>query len=238
LWRHVVGHLDGVETLAIDLPGHGSSGSIPAGATLSWMAEQVVGRIMTAFEGPVTVVGLSMGGGVAQLIALDHPELVESMVLVSTSPVFPAATRQRFIDRAVRAERDGMAAVVDETVPRWFTTDWMAGHPDEVERTAATDLATDPVAFARASRLNAERDLLDRLGEIRIPVLFVGGLEDPADPDRAARQYADRLADLRIEMMPGVSHLVPVQAPEAFLAILRSFLEHRPTPPSESEVKP
>ncbi|HYH94058.1 MAG TPA: alpha/beta fold hydrolase [Candidatus Saccharimonadales bacterium] len=224
LWRHVTGSLDGVRALVVDLPGHGRSGPIPDDASIGWMADRVAETIAAQGHPPVTLVGLSMGGGVAQVLALEHPELVRALVLVSTSPVFPAATRQRFLDRADLAEREGMGAVVDATVPRWFTPDWMAAHPDEVERTRDTVLATDPVSFARASRLNAARDVLERLGELRLPVLFVGGREDPADPSRAAAQYAERLQDVRIELLPGASHLVPVEAPERFTAALLAFL--------------
>jgi pimeloyl-ACP methyl ester carboxylesterase len=172
-----------------------------------------------------------MGGGIAQQLVLDAPDRVEALVLVSTSPVFPPATRERFLTRAARAERDGMAAVVDETVPRWFTPEWAAAHPDEVERTRATVLATDPVSFARASRANAERDLLDRLPTIRQPVLFVAGLEDPADARRAAMQYVAGLQDVAIHLLPGVSHLVPVEAPDRLRRIVAGFLGglERPT---------
>jgi len=115
--------------------------------------------------------------------------------------------------------------VVDETVPRWFTSEWMRAHPEEVQRTNATVLGTDPVSFARASRLNAERDVLDRLSEVSVPVLFVGGLDDPADPRRAAAEYVDRLPDVTVELLPGVSHLIPVEAPDRFLPLIRAFLD-------------
>ena len=172
-----------------------------------------------------TLVGLSMGGGVAQYVAIASPGLLRGLVLVSTSPVHPEPTRRRFLDRAETAEREGMAAVVDATVPRWFTPDWAAAHPDEMEATRRTVLATDPVQFARASRANAARDCVDGLASIDCPVLFVGGLDDPADPERAVAIYRREIRDLTVELLPGVSHLVPVEAADRFGTILEAFLD-------------
>lgn len=171
------------------------------------------------------LVGLSMGGGVAQTLAIAHPERVRALALVSTSSEFPESTRQRFVSRAEVAERHGMGAVVDATVPRWFTEDFTRRHPEEVERTRRTVLAIAPDAFAAASRANSLRNLTARLGEIRCPVLFVGGAEDPADPARALAIYRREIGDVRAHLIPDASHLVPVEAPDEFNALLLRFLE-------------
>jgi 3-oxoadipate enol-lactonase len=225
LWRRIVPRLsDRYETIAVDLPGHGRSGPIPEGAPIEWFAQEILGLVDRLALGPIVLAGLSMGGGIAQYVAIATPQALRGLVLVSTSPVHPESTRRRFLDRAALAERDGMAGVVDATVPRWFTPAWLAGHPDEVELTRRTVLATDPAQFARASRANADRDCTAGLEAIDCPVLFVGGLDDPADPARAAAIYERELGDVTIELLPGLSHLLPVEAPERFGPILEAFL--------------
>jgi 3-oxoadipate enol-lactonase len=226
LWRRVAPVLASrYDTIAVDMPGHGRSGPIPVGAPIDWIAAEIAGLIETLrLERPV-LAGVSMGGGVAQYVAIASPGLLRGLVLVSTSPVFLDATRQRFLDRATVAERDGMAAVVDTTVARWFTPAWAAAHPDEVEATRRTVLATDPIQFARASRANADRDASPKLAEIDCPVLFVAGMDDPAGPERAAGIYRSTIEDLTVELLPGVSHLLPIEAPERFIAVLDAFLE-------------
>lgn len=234
LWRHQRPALaERHDVVAIDLPGHGASPPISGRTTLADMADAVAAIIEGLSLIRPVVVGLSMGGGVAQALAVARPDLVRALVLVSTSSEFPPATRERFLRRAERAERDGMAAVVEETVPRWFTPEFSAEHPDEVARTRATVLATDPSSFAVASRANAERHLTSRLSSISCPVLFVGGLRDPADPERALQIYRREIPALRWHLLPEASHLVPVEQPEALTTILTTFLadlgeDHQP----------
>lgn len=213
------------ETIAVDLPGHGRSGPIPDGAPIDWFADEVLGLIDGLGLTEPVLAGLSMGGGVAQYVAIAASGRLRGLVLVSTSPVFPEQTVRRFTERADLAERDGMAAVVEATVPRWFTPTFAAAHPDEVAATRETVLATDPVQFARASRANAARDCVDRLASIDCPVLFVGGLDDPADPERAAAIYRREVSDLTVELLPGASHLVPIEMPKRFATILEAFLD-------------
>lgn len=191
---------------------------------IEWFADEVRGLIeRLSLDRPI-LAGLSMGGGIAQYVAIGSPGLVRALVLVSTSPVHPEATRHRFLDRAARAERDGMASVIDVTVPRWFSTPFALAHPEEVEATEATVRAADPAQFARASRANAARDCVAGLGSIDCPVLFVGGLDDPADPMRSVSIYQRELRDLTVELQPAASHLVPVEAPEWFAGALLRFL--------------
>jgi len=231
LWRHVVPVLARRHrVVAVDLPGHGASDGVPEGASIEWFAT-VISRFMdrAALQDAV-VVGLSMGGGVAQYIALDPNISLRGLVLVSTSPVFPEATRGRFLARADLAERGGMASVLDATVSRWFTPAFEAANAAEVELTRSTVRLTDPIGFARASRANADRDGTDRLATIRCPVLFIAGRDDPADPRRAEAIYRQHIERLKVHMLPDVSHLLPVEAPERFLGELEAFLDALPVP--------
>jgi 3-oxoadipate enol-lactonase len=225
LWRHQLGELAAsYRVIAFDLRGHGRSPISGGAFTLSDLAEDVRFAMDELGVGRAVIVGLSMGGGVAQTLAIEHPDLVIGLGLVSTSSEFSDETRDRLVSRAAVAERDGMEAIVDATVPRWFTPRFTEFHPDEVELTRRSVLAMDPAAFAAASRANSVRDLTARLGRIRCPVLFVGGSDDPARPQRALDIYRRTLPDLRAEIVKETSHLVPVEAPDRFNLILLTFL--------------
>lgn len=226
LWRHQLGPLSRRHRLiAVDLRGHGRSRYDGSDYSLEDAADDVRSTMAEAGIERAVVIGLSMGGGVAQMLALTHPECVRALVLVSTSSEFPMATRERFLTRAAHAEAEGMAAVVDATVPRWFTPAFADAHPEEVERTRRSVLDIDPRAFAAASRANAIRDLTRQLRSITCPVAFVGGADDPARPNRALEIYRRELPDLRTaEILDGASHLVPVEAPDRFNDLVLRFL--------------
>jgi 3-oxoadipate enol-lactonase len=207
----------------VDLPGHGASGPIPEGASIAWFADEIVAALADLDVRDCVLMGLSMGGGVAQYVALAAPNLVRALVLVSTSPVFDEATRARFADRATRAEAEGMAPLVDLALRRWFTPPFLDGHPAEIDKTRDAVLRTDPVNFARASHANANRDSLDRLSDITCPVLLVAGADDPANAG-AEGLFREHLPQLQVAVLKQASHLLPVEAPDRFLAELEPFL--------------
>jgi 3-oxoadipate enol-lactonase len=221
LWRHQLPVLaERWRVLAIDLRGHGRSAKRPLPSSVGRLAEDIVDVLDALGIERAAVIGLSMGGGVAQAVALARPDRVAALGLVSTSPTFPASTRQRFLQRAEIAEREGIAGLVDAMVARWFTPAFAAEHPGIVEETRLTVAANDPLAFAAACRVNASRDWVGRLGEIEVPVLFVGGSDDPAEPGAAAGLYRRHLPDVRVELVDGASHLLPLERPDVLAAHL------------------
>jgi pimeloyl-ACP methyl ester carboxylesterase len=229
LWRYQVPVLsERYRVITVDHYGHGRTPPWPGELTTAIMADGVARLIARLGIAPATVVGLSMGGGVAQVLALRAPRLVRALVLVSTGSEFSPATRERFHRRADQAEREGMSAVLDTTVPRWFTERFMTAHPDEVAHTRRTVLANDPAAFAAASRANAMRGWTERLGEIDCPLLFIGGAADPADAAASGARYREALPRATVQVWPGLSHLVPVEAPARFNEALLAFLDGLP----------
>jgi pimeloyl-ACP methyl ester carboxylesterase len=225
LWQHVAPALAERSTVvSIDHYAHGRS-PVPAGQlTTAVMADGVGQLIERLAMGPAVVIGLSMGGGVAQVLALRRPDLVRALGLVSTSSAFKPANRERFRARGEKALREGMAAVIDETVPRWFTADWPAANPEAYQAVVDTVLANPPERFAAASHANAERDWTDRLGEIRCPVLFVGGEQDPMGIEPVAASFREHIPGTRTVIVPAVSHLIPIQKPAELNAILLDWL--------------
>jgi 3-oxoadipate enol-lactonase len=225
LWQHVAPALaDRYTVVAVDHYAHGRS-PLPEGElTTAVMADGVAQLIERLGLGPAVVIGLSMGGGVAQVLALRRPDLVRALGLVSTSSEFKPANRERFLKRGEKAVREGMSSVIEETVPRWFTAEWPAANPDAYRSVVETVLANPPERFAAASQANAERNWTDRLGEIRCPVLFVGGEQDPMGIEGVAASFRQHIPDARTEIVPAVSHLIPIQKPAELNAILLDWL--------------
>jgi 3-oxoadipate enol-lactonase len=110
--------------LRLDLRGHGRSRSTAPALTLADYADDVY-RVMEALTfGPAAVIGFSFGGMIAQVLALSHPELVGALVVSACPSTLSDEGRQMMKERAARAEREGIAAALDETMRRWFTEEF------------------------------------------------------------------------------------------------------------------
>ena len=225
LWRHVAPELArGYRVLALDTRGHGASES---GGT-EWTMQTLIDDVLTVADAAgadrFAMVGLSMGGGIAQGVALAAPERVWLLGLVSTSAVFSQTTRARFLERAAAAEREGMAPVTEASVARWFTPDFAAAHPDVIEWTRDTVRRNDRAVFARASWVNATRDWSARLGEIHCPVIYMAGRDDPADVAGNLALYERAIPHLEAHVLENASHLIPVEHPETCARLLGEAL--------------
>jgi len=226
LWKYQVPAVaNRYQAITLDLRGHGQTDKPPGPYSVPMFAEDLLALLDSLQIEQAVLVGLSMGGGTVQTCALAHPERVRALGLISTSSEFPAATRERFYRLADAAERDGMAPLAEGLVASWFAPAFRERDPAEFERNVRTTLTTDPRAFAASARANAVRNWTDQLDRITCPSLFVGGELDAADPVRNGDVYRRHIKDLEAHILPGVSHLLPLEAPEEFNRILLAFLD-------------
>jgi pimeloyl-ACP methyl ester carboxylesterase len=208
--------------------GRSYSGPLEGGCTTELLADDVVALLDLLGIEEATLVGLSMGGGVAQMCALRHRERVAALVLVSTSPRFSESTRARMRGEADRIEVAGIRPEEARTMTaRWFSPAFAEAHPEAVAAVCAGVLAYAPDVLAARSRANAERDFTARLPEITCPVLFVAGADDPMGPSTHANTYQLGLHDLEVRLIEGSSHLVPVEAADEFNRLLADFVSRK-----------
>ncbi len=224
--------------LAPDLPGHGGTPELPEpttgayGAWLrAWLDEVGLGR--------ANFVGLSLGGALALAYALDHPERVERLVLVASYGLAPRVpchallrwlVRSRFLGLlASRGLRRGIALQLGL---RMLVGEARAVGPELLADVQSAVQRTRPDLFWRWLRTELEPGrvrtcFLDRLGELRCPVLLVHGDRDRLVPLRWAREAARRIPDAELVVLRGCGHWPPRERPEAVGALLEAFLAGR-----------
>lgn len=209
--------------LAIDFPGFGESGPPPSGLTLGAVADGIVELLQSLSVATAAFVGLSMGGYLLLELLSRAPDLASRLLLADTraGPDSPegAAGRERF---AARAEREGVAWVAGEMIPRLLRP-----NPEpEVRRAVAhlIDQAT-PAGVAAAQRAMATRaDHRRTLESLRMPALVLAGSQDALTPPDESIRMAESLPDARLEILPGAGHLSNLDAPDAFTRALVSFV--------------
>lgn len=212
-------------TVTFDSRGVGQSTLGECEYTVELLADDVAGLLDHLGVERACLAGISMGGGVAQMCALRHPDRVDSLVLVSTSSEFAPATRTRMRDEAAEIEKHGVdTPMLDAMVSRWFSPSFACDNQHVVDDVRSAILRIDPHILALRSWANAERDFTTRLSEITCPVLYVGGEADPMDPARHARRYRRELADLTVRLVPNASHYVPVEAAGECSTLLADFI--------------
>lgn len=208
------------KVVSIDLAGHGRSPSAPAGYGLADYADDVA-QVLQGLGPPVTVVGLSFGGMIAQVLAIRHAGLVERLVLCGCPCTFDASVRPVLAARGTAAEEGGMEAVAEPTLARWFTPAYLsAGGADGVRERLLSD---DVAGWATGWRAIAAHDTADALAVLRVPTLCIAGELDQSVPPAAVSALSARLPASQFEVVPGASHMMHIENAEAFVQALLRF---------------
>lgn len=216
------------DLVAYDLPGQGRSSGSPADWTLDQAAETLAKVIGSTGASSAHVVGLSVGGMIAQALACDRPGLFRSLTLIDTAASFSDEARVGMRQRAAMARESGMAAVVPSTIERWFTRQTVTRRPDLVDRVTKTLLQDDAEVHAAMWDMIASLDLVSQVDRISCPTLILVGEFDPSSPVAAARQLQEHIAGSEMQVIAGASHMSPLEAPEAINAHLQAFLHKQP----------
>jgi 3-oxoadipate enol-lactonase len=169
-------------------------------------------------------VGISMGGMIGQTYALQHPGGVASMVLADTTSRRPSNADAMWGERIVLAQNQGMGALLESTLARWFTAGFRARQPDVVARVAAGILATPVNGFCGCCAAIAKIDTLERLHEITCPVLVMVGEHDHGTPPETARQIHANLPNSEFVLIKDAAHIANIEQPGFFNDRLMRFM--------------
>ncbi len=211
------------DVVAFDLRGHGRS-TRRESYDFDTLAGDLASVIAQAENGPAHVVGLSVGGMIAQTLAVAQPEVVRSLSLIDTTSTFADGVRIILRERAQNVRLSGMGAILQQTLERWFSPQFAVRRPDVLDRVAKTLLAADKDVHAAMWDTIATLEITPRLGALRMPTMVLVGENDPTTPPAVAQAIADRVVQARFSVLPGVSHISPVEAPEVVNSHLLSFL--------------
>ncbi|MCM2410752.1 alpha/beta fold hydrolase [Streptomyces sp. RKAG290] len=200
-----------------DLPGHGGAPARPATAV-----GELADRLLATLDGlgvqRFGYAGCSLGGAIGADLALRHPQRVASLALVASSARFGSA--DEFRQRGVIVRTNGLEPMARTAPERWFTQGFAAAQSAIVEWAVQMVRTTDPGCYIAACEALAAFDIRTELGRIGVPTLVLVGAEDQVTGPGDARTLVAGIPDARLALVPGASHLAPVEQPGAVTDLL------------------
>ena len=165
--------------------------------------------------------GLSLGGMVGMWLASHAPERIDRLVLCCTSARL--GPPENWSSRAATVRAEGLEAIADATMERWFTTVFRENKPETVRWARQMLLSISPEGYAGCCEVIRDMDLTGRLGDISAPTLVIAGADDEATPLDHAELIRDSIPDARLEVVQQAAHLANVEQPEA---VTQAILDH------------
>ncbi|WP_370163149.1 3-oxoadipate enol-lactonase [Limimaricola soesokkakensis] len=231
LWDAVLPLLPGdIRVLRYDLRGHGNSDAPPAPYSMGQLvsdAEAVIeahGLVETVFA------GLSLGGMVAQGLAVKRLDLVRGLVLSNTAAKI--GTPKLWEERIAAIRRGGVAAQADAVLDRWLGRD--ARHGSVAARARRVLTGTPLEGYVGSSAAVSGTDFWTPVSGLRLPVLGLAGAEDRSTPPDLMRETVELIPGARFEIIRRAGHLSPAERPEDWAAHVTGFLRaigHAGVPP-------
>ena len=218
-----------LDVVAMDVRGHGGSEPIRGPVDVHDFARDAAQVLDACAIERCAVVGFSLGGAIAQAVALDFPDRVSRLAVLGTVCGRLPEERARARDRIEFLKQHGTAGIAEANRTRWFTDVFLAAHPDVVEQRVAQVKACDAESYLRAFTVFCTEDFVDRLHEIRVPTLIVTGEHDLAATGRMARLMGERIASSEVHVLPGLRHSLLIEATAQVTTLLEDFLLGRST---------
>ena len=225
-WRRQIGELsDAFTVVAWDAPGSGGSEDPPESFRMPDYADRLAGFIDVLGLDRPHVVGLSFGGALALELYRRHPAIPRTLVLVAAYAGWAGSLPPGVAASRLQLSLELAARPPDEFVQAMTPTLFSASAPAETMKGFAAIMSElHPAGFPAMARALAEADLREVLPRIDVPTLLVYGDQDVRAPLSVAEDLRAAIPTSRLVVLPGVGHMVNVEAPERLTAELRAFV--------------
>ncbi|WP_284164598.1 3-oxoadipate enol-lactonase [Frigidibacter sp. SD6-1] len=221
LWDKVLPLLPpGLRLIRLDLRGHGQSDVPPAPYAMGALIRDVEALLDRLAVRDCAFVGLSVGGLIAQGLAVKRLDMVRALVLSNTAAKI--GTRAIWEGRIDAVRSGGIAAIADATLERWFPKPLRDGPEGRLWRERL--LSTPVEGYIGVAAAIGGTDFITPTSGLRLPALVLAGDRDGSTPPDLVRELAGLIPDSDFRILRGAGHLPPVDKPEAFAAALGDFL--------------
>ncbi len=216
---------DDFRVVAWDAPGAGQSSDPPESSTLSDWADWLAGFIDALGLSPAHVAGLSFGGGLALQLFRDHPDVVRSLILISAYAGWGGSLPPDEVEARVSLTRRNSERPPDEWAPALIET-LLPGGSDPTLADELAEMLEDfhPAATRTSLQAFADADLRNTLTDVDVPTLLLYGELDVRSPAAVWEPIHAGIAHSKLVVIPGVGHMIDMQAPERCNAEIRTFL--------------
>ncbi len=224
IWDGVLGALRFAgPVLRFDMRGHGLSEVGDAPYVVESLAADALGLLDHFGLESVVVCGLSVGGLVAQELAVSAPSRVKAAVLCGTAARI--GTREGWRQRMAQVQAGGIGSITDSVMSRWFGPLYRSLEADAVRGYRCMLERTPSDGYLATLHALGEADMTERVRNVRAPVLVVSGELDQATPPGAGLELAGLFPAARFELLEGASHLMSVEKPRELAGLIDQFLE-------------
>jgi len=224
IWDEVVEHLaDRYRILCYDKRGHGLSDAPPGPYGLDDLVGDLAGLTQRLEFQRFALAGVSVGGLIAQGFALAHGERLTSLILCDTAARI--GSHASWSERIDLVRANGLAAVSDRLLERWFAPDFRAQRPADYAGWRTMLERTPLAGYVATCAALRDADLTEDVADIAVPALLVCGAEDSSTPVDLVRDTAARIPASHFEVIAGAGHLPCIEAPEPLARLIAGHLE-------------
>ena len=196
-------------------PGHGDRALADTPPDITALADEVA----ATYDGELDLVGVSLGGMVAQHVAIRHPDRVRSLFAACTTG---QGNPETMAERA-KIAREDMPAAIEEALPRWFTPAFLETDHPAIAYSRRTLGALNPEAFAQVWEAIATHDALEQLPMVSARTTVLAGRQDASSPPEHGEAIASRILNSRLVVLDG-PHMLHLEDGSAFGAEVRDHL--------------
>jgi 3-oxoadipate enol-lactonase len=215
----------GYRVLRYDTRGHGGTDAPEGPYTLEQLAEDVR-ALLHALRIPKThFMGISMGGMIGQVLALKNPGMLQSLILCDTSSRIPEEALPIWEERIGLAQKQGMDALVESTMERWFTASFRRKPLPALDKIRGMIRTTPVKGYVGCSRAIMRLNLTERLREITLPSFIIVGEEDPGTPVAASQVIHEQIKGSELVILKSAAHLSNIEQQDAFNTAVMAFLK-------------
>jgi len=224
IWDGVISKLGANRAiLTYDLRGQGASGITDTPYTIELFVDDLIALLDYLALKDVIVCGVSIGGKIAQSLAVSRPNLIRGLVLSNTAAKI--GNEAGWDIRIEKVQSEGFDTLAGSIIDQWFSAEFQSSHPDEVAGHKAMLRRNSTVGYINTCAALRDSDLTEQTARISAPTVCIAGGQDGSVSPAMVAELADLIDGATLETISVAGHLPCLDAPAQVADIITNFVE-------------